>query len=162
MITYKNDIPRAGRLAVVLHERLGTWSGQLRTRLQDRPTRWFETRSAADLAVALEGLAAPIVLIDLGRHVVEGLSDLAEAARTCPGAYLLVLDPGANAGVAELARELGATHVLSGFAPPPEVAGLLDRWINLAARATARGEWSRPLAATTPRGADEWLEAALS
>src|SRR4051794_13083151 len=161
MMMERNDVPRGSRVAVILHERLGTWSGQLRTRLHDRSIRWYETRSAADLAGALAGLAVPVVLIDLGRNVPEALADLAEATRLCPGAYVLVLDPGAHDGVEELARELGATHVLSGFVPPPDVAGLLDRWIGLAARAPARGEWSRPLAAGAPRGAEEWLEAVL-
>ena len=45
------------RVAVVLCERLGTWAAQLRPRLQDRPVRWFETRSAADLDAALAGVA---------------------------------------------------------------------------------------------------------
>src|SRR4051812_3037958 len=155
------DIPRTIRVAVILHERLGTWSGQLRTRLQDRSIRWYETRSAADLTSVLAGLAVPVILIDLGRNVPEALEDLAEATRLCPGAYVLVLDPGAHQAVEELARELGATHVLSGFVPPPDVAGLIDRWIGLAAQASARGEWSRPLAAGAPRGAEEWLEAVL-
>ena len=38
--------------------------------------RWFETRSAADLDAALAGLACPVVVIDLGRDPVGGLSQL--------------------------------------------------------------------------------------
>ena len=64
------------RMAVILHERLGTWSAQLRPRVQGRPVHWIETRSASDLDKALFGLACPVVLIDLQRNVVEGLSDL--------------------------------------------------------------------------------------
>ena len=60
------------RVAVILHERLGNWNRQLRPRLHDRPVRWFETRSRADLDGLLIGLACPVVLIDLGRHPSRG------------------------------------------------------------------------------------------
>ena len=50
---------------MILHERLGNWNRQLRLRLHDRPIRWFETRSRADLDGLLTGLACPVVLIDL-------------------------------------------------------------------------------------------------
>ena len=52
-------------------------------------------------------------------------------------ARVLVLDPERQEGVAALARELGATHVISGFVTPPEVAVLIDRWITLAEGKTA-------------------------
>ena len=69
------------RVAVILHERLGHWNRQLRPRLHDRPVRWFETRSRADLDHLLVGLACPVVLIDLGRHPIgrpDGLRTLLE------------------------------------------------------------------------------------
>ena len=140
------------RMAVILHERLGTWSAQLRPRLQGRPVHWIETRSATDLDKALLGLACPVVLIDLKRNVVKGLSDLDRLMRLFPGTRVLVLDPEAHDGVAELARELGATHVISGFVPPPEVACLIDRWITLADLQTDRAGWSRPMTTDTPTG----------
>src|SRR5271166_6135319 len=89
------------RMAVILHERLGTWSAQLRPRLQGRPVHWIETRSATDLDKALLGLACPVVLIDLKRNVVKGLSDLDRSMRLFPGTRVLVLDPEAHDGVAE-------------------------------------------------------------
>ncbi len=148
------------RTAVILHERLGTWSAQLRPRMQGRPVHWIETRSATDLDKALLGLACPLVLIDLKRNVVEGLSDLDRSMRLFPGARVLVLDPEAHDGVAELARALGATHVISGFAPPPEVASLIDRWITLADRQIERAGWSRPIMTDTPLNPEEWLQTA--
>ena len=148
------------RTAVILHERLGTWSAQLRPRVQGRPVHWIETRSATDLDKALLGLACPVVLIDLKRNVVEGLSDLDRLMRLFPGARVLVLDPEAHDGVAELARELGATHVISGFVPPPEVACLIDRWITLADLQTDRAGWSRPMTTDTPLDPEEWLQIA--
>jgi len=147
-------------MVVILHERLGTWSSQLRPRVQVRPVHWIETRSATDLDQALVGLACPVVLIDLKRNVVEGLSNLDRLTRLFPGARVLVLDPEAHDGVAELARELGATHVLSGFVPPPEVACLIDRWISLAEIQTDRAGWSRPMVSDTPMAPEEWLQIA--
>jgi DNA-binding NarL/FixJ family response regulator len=149
------------RVAVVLHERRGTWARQLRPRLQDRPVRWFETRSAADLAAALLGVSCPVVLIDLRKNAADGLSDLDQIIRSSPAARVLVLDAEAHEGVGELARELGATHVISGFVPPPVVASLIDRWITLAAAQTQREGWSRNLTDEAPFDAESWLESAF-
>jgi hypothetical protein len=121
--------------------------------------RWFETRSGADLDAVLLGISCPVVLIDLRNHAADGLSDLDRVLRLCPAARVLVLDPEAHEGVRELARELGATHVISGFVPPPEVARLIDRWITLAAAQTSREGWSRTLAAEVPFDAESLLEA---
>lgn len=131
------------RVAVILHERLGHWNRQLRPRLHDRPIRWFETRSRADLESLLIGLACPVVLIDLGKHPVEGLKDLDLLRARASDSRVLVLDPEAHDEVAALARELGATHVVKGFIPPPRVAELLSRWIELARNQLDRNGWSR-------------------
>lgn len=142
------------RATVILHERLGNWNRHLRPRLHQHPVRWLESRSLADLEGFLEGLAAPVVLVDLGRQPADGLTALAAIAARAPNARSLVLDPHATAGVRGLARELGATHVCSGFVTPPFVADLIARWI---ASARDRGEaagWSRP---STPDSAgDSW------
>jgi hypothetical protein len=103
----------------------------------------IETRTRSDLEVILTGLACPVVLIDPGAHVTNGLLDVDLVARQAPDALILVNNPESNAAVASLARELGATHVLSGFVPPPDVAGLLLRWIVLARRQIERDGWSR-------------------
>lgn len=148
------------RTAVILHERLGTWSAQLRSRLQDRPVHWIEMRSTSELERSLIGLACPVVLIDLRRNVEEGLIALDRLMHLAPGTLVLVLDPERQEGVAALARELGATHVISGFVTPPEVAVLIDRWITLAEGKTSRAGWSRPLLAATPLDPEEWLQIA--
>ncbi len=73
---------------------------------------------------------------------------------------MLVLDPENHEEAARLAHELGATHVISGFVPPPEVAGLIDRWITRAEAGTERAGWSRPLLPATPLDPEEWLQVA--
>jgi hypothetical protein len=146
------------RVAVILHERLGNWNRQLRPRLLDRPIRWFETRSRADLGSLLTGLACPVVLIDLGRHPAEGLQDLDQVLARAPDARVLVLDPEAHDHVAELACELGATHVASGFVPPHFVASLLARWIELAQRHIERDGWSRTSFPETETEPWAWLD----
>jgi hypothetical protein len=142
---------------VIVHERLGEWIRQLRPRVSDRPVRWFETRSAADLEGVLTGLAFPVIVIDLRGRAASGLEDLDRAASRAPDARILVLDPEAHPGVAELARELGATHVVSGFLPPPEVADLLGRWIALALRGLEQAGWSRPTFPETETDPWGWL-----
>jgi hypothetical protein len=147
-------------VAVILHERLGTWAGQLRARLHERPVRWLETRSTADLDAAIEGVACPVVVIDLSRNV-EALLDLGRVMKLAPGARTLVLDP-ERLEVVAVARELGATEVISGFVPPPEVARLIDRWISLAVEQSQREGWSRSLTAESPMDSESWLERVFS
>ncbi|MBV8076986.1 MAG: hypothetical protein JO284_11340 [Planctomycetaceae bacterium] len=132
-------------LPLVIHERLGYWARHLRPRLLGWPARWVQSRSADDLESALAGAACPIVVLDLGRRPRVGLEELDRAVEVAPGAMILVLDPESGEGVATLARELGATHVISGVAPPPAVAGLLARWLPLALRRTGRDGWSSSL-----------------
>jgi hypothetical protein len=145
------------RVAVILHERLGNWNRQLRPRLSGWPIRWFETRSRSDLDNLLTGLACPIVLIDLGRSPTMGLGDLDYLLWRVSDARVLVLDPEAHAGVAELARELGATHVASGFVPPPFVARLVARWVEQARRQIECGGWSRSTFPETQTDPWAWL-----
>ena len=128
---------------LILHERLGNWARQLRPRLHNLPIRWFETRSRADLEGVLTGLSCPVVLIDPGKQVANGLVDLDLVLTRAPDALVLVNNAESDTEVTSLARELGATHVLSGFVPPPEVASLLTRWILLARRQIERAGWSR-------------------
>lgn len=127
---------------LVLHERLGNWARQLRPRLSAWPVRLVESRSASDLESALAGTACPIVILDLDLRPRAGLEDLDRAVRAAPLALLLVLDPQAHEGVAPLARELGATLVLSGVVTPPTLTALLARWIPLALRRTEADGWS--------------------
>jgi CheY-like chemotaxis protein len=130
-------------LALVVHERRGVWVRQLRPRLGSWPVRWYETRSASDLRKALQGLACPLIVIDLSRRVRAGLEELHLASQAAPGALILVLDPDQHDAVPLLARELGATHVISGPVVPPALVALLERWLTLARRRTMGNGWSR-------------------
>ena len=151
------------RVTVILHERLGNWNRQLRPRLARQHVRWFESRSTADLGAILVGIAFPVVLIDLARQPVDGLTALDLVRSRAPDARCLVLDPEAKPDLRGLARELGATHVCSGFVPPPVVAGLVDRWITMARHGIESAGWSLttfPETATEPWSwlADHLLE----
>ena len=107
------------RVTVILHERLGNWNRQLRPRLVRHPVRWFESRSPADLEVLLGGLAFPVILIDLARQPVDGLTALELVPRGAPDARPWSSTRRREPDVRGLARELGATHVWSGPVPPP-------------------------------------------
>jgi len=149
-------------LAVVIHERRGIWARQLRPRLLAWPIRWVETRSTADLEAALAGMACPVVLLDLARRPRAALEDLDRAAQAAPNALILVLDPQAHEGVATLARELGATHVLSGPVTPPAVAQLIARWLPLAQRQAEGDGWSNALEPEPKPEPWNWLAPLLS
>ncbi|GAC1466664.1 MAG: hypothetical protein NVSMB9_07460 [Isosphaeraceae bacterium] len=126
---------------LAIHERIGTWGRHLRPRLAGTRARIVETRSAEDLVGALARTVHPIVLCDLARRHAAALVEVDAALRVAPDALVLVLDPYPLAGAALLARELGATHVISGPAPPPRVEGLLLRWLSLAERRVERAGW---------------------
>ena len=131
---------------VVTHERLGTWARQLRPRLASAGSiGWVESRSTADLERAVGGVIAPVVVIDLADRPGAMLEDLDMAVRSAPAGLFLVLDPNDHHGVAGLARELGATLVISGWTPPPNVAELLARWLTLARSRSERDGWSIPV-----------------
>ena len=139
---------------LVIHERIANWARHLRPRLGDSGLRVVETRSAADLVAALGGSACPLVVVDLGRDPKAALEDLDAALQAAPGALALVMDPDSVGPAALLARELGATHVISGPAPPPVVARLLTRWAALARSRSEAAGWSRP--APEPPAPEPW------
>jgi hypothetical protein len=143
---------------LVIHERIGHWARHLRPRLADRPVRLAETRSTADLEAALvaAGVACPVVVIDLSRRVRNGLEDLGRALQLAPEALALVLDPLGHDGVALLAREIGATHVITGPTTPPTVVGLLNRWLPLAQRRGELSGWTGPAAGPPEPEPEPW------
>ncbi len=145
------------RVPVILHERLGTWIRQLRPRLYDRPVRWFESRASSDLEALLSGLALPLVLIDLGRDAAAGLRDIGLVSLRVPDARILAIDAGGRPDVAAAAREIGATHVFSGFVPPPVVAELMSHWITAARMGIERAGWSRTTFPDTETDPWSWL-----
>ena len=145
------------RVPVILHERLGNWIRQLRPRLYGQPVRWFESRSTKELEVLLTGLAFPVVLIDLGRHPAVGLKDLSLASLRVSDARILALDPEGRAEVADTARELGATHVFSGFVAPPVIADLIAHWIGAARQGIDLAGWSRTSFPDTQTDPWSWL-----
>jgi hypothetical protein len=82
-------------------------------------------------------------VVDLGSRPVAGLLGLQTILHRASDARVLVLDPEVHHEAAELARELGATHVIEGSVPPPVVASLLCRWIKLAQTRTDKSGWSK-------------------
>jgi hypothetical protein len=133
-----------GNPVLVIHERLGIWARHLRPRLADGPVRVVETRSPEDLSRVLLGGSGvcPIVLIDLARRIRAGLEDLDLARQCAPDALILVLDPEPTQGVALLARELGATDVLSGPATPPQVVRIITRWLPISRLRAESSGWA--------------------
>jgi hypothetical protein len=129
-------------LPLIVHERQANWARQLRPRVAPWPVRLAETRTAADLVGALRGSASALVVADLRRVPARVLDDLGQGLAASPDALALVLDPDRLPGVPALARELGATHVLSGVATPPAVVELLARWLPLARRRLDARGWT--------------------
>jgi len=127
---------------LAVHERIGYWGRHLRSRLADRTLRIVETRSTADLERALKGTATPLILIDLGKRVSAGLSDLVSALHVAPDAMVLVTDPQSHKGVSLFAREFGATHILSGPVTPIEVLDVMTRWLSIIQERSKFSGWA--------------------
>ncbi len=100
-------------------------------------------------------------MIDVGPYPVARLRDLEHVLDVAPDARILVLDSEARDHVVSLARELGATHVVCGFTPPPFVANLLGRWIDLAHRSLESQGWSRTMPPETKTDPWAWLAEVL-
>jgi hypothetical protein len=103
-----------------------------------------------------------VVVIELGKDPSGPLEDLIGVIERNSSARVLVIDPEAREAVEELARELGATHIMPGFAAPPEVAELIGRWIRLALDEAGREGWSRPLPIDPARHPMAWIEALIA
>ncbi|MFO0908139.1 MAG: hypothetical protein U0794_07235 [Isosphaeraceae bacterium] len=148
---------------LVIHERIGHWARQLRPRLAGRVARTVETRNGADLETVLRGagLACPLLVLDLGRRVRAGLDDLQLALSVSPDLLSLVLDPFEHEGVELLAREIGATHVVSGPITPPAVADLLRGWVVVAQRREEAAGWTGEPSLTEPEPWN-WLKPLLA
>jgi hypothetical protein len=129
------------RPVMIVHERVSVWGLQLRPRYAGGITRYVETRSTSDLESALRLGPCPIIVITLGERLTPALIDVQTVAREAPDALILVHDATARPGVAETARELGATVAVSGFIPPPRVVELLERWILIARRRAETAGW---------------------
>lgn len=128
---------------VVTHERRGIWAGHLRRSIADWGLRLVESRSLDDLTQAVAGVAHPLVLIDLDRRPREQLDALLLLGTERRDALTLVLDPASVIPEPWRARELGATVLLRGFVPPPQVLQLLDRWRRVSEARRARSGWPR-------------------
>jgi DNA-binding NarL/FixJ family response regulator len=131
-----------GLTPLIVHERIGTWARQLRPRVSGWLVRLVETRSASDLVAALTGSACPIGVFDLTGRTRSGLEELDQASQAAPAGLFLILDDTGRPELADLARELGASHVLPSGTPPPTVAALLARWLTLARRRAECDGWA--------------------
>ena len=132
--------------SIIVHERIATWTGKLRPRFVNDPqVHWVESRSNADLsaAVAAVGLDRAIVIVDLRGRTLWGLEGLDALNEVSHNVWSLVLDPESIPEVPVLARELGATLVLSGVVVPPRVEILLRRWLSLIPATTSRPATAR-------------------
>jgi DNA-binding NtrC family response regulator len=140
-------------LPLVVHEPQTSWGRQLRARGTEWPVRLHETRSLDDLIAALRRAAFGLLLVDAGDRPLAALDHLAHAAPLLGGWLVLFVDAAEDPDRATLARALGATHVVARPVPPPEVAALLRRWVDLALDRRARAGW---LADIDP-APDAWL-----
>lgn len=151
-----DQIQAPGRLLnqlLIIHERIGFWVRQLRSRMAQSGLKIVETRSRDDIEKALASSPdpCPLALIDLGRRPLATLEELDLLKQAAPNALVLVLDPQAHDEIPLTARTLGATHVISGQAIPPDVARLLMRWKRLAnERAITAGRRGVPAESPEP------------
>lgn len=83
----------------------------------------------------------PLALLDFDRDPLAALRCLERWRQRSPGGLTLILNPRRLPELAIAARELGATQVWSGPAPPPLVAEILTRWARIAVQRSASFGW---------------------
>ena len=127
---------------LITHERLGFWARQLRPRISEWGFGLVESRSVEDLQSAAEKSACPIILVDFRDADRIRFEDLLITRITAPASLILVLIPITLPSLSRIMIEAGATAVLPGSAPPPEVLGQLQRWIELARTRTLADGWA--------------------
>ena len=132
------------RITLIIHERLGNWARQLRPRMISPTLKVRETRSAADLALAVQQDRFALVVVDLRSGPAEMLADLNQNREQLADTLTLVLDPDQNPAAATLAQELGVTLVRSGFVSPPDIVRLLEQWALLAQQRINASGWFQP------------------
>ena len=151
------DPTRDPPMLVALVDPAGEWFRQLRGRLGRPPRPWEPRRrfrlarahpdqSGTDFVAAIQQVRGrfdpipPVLVLDAGLDPVKALETLeswnapnaADALdQTAPGPCVL-LDPRQRPGLADLARELGATWVGVGFVAPERVAQLIRFWATRA------------------------------
>lgn len=130
------------RIRLIIHERIGRWAAQIRSRTVDLRVRLQETRSAEDLDSAASSSVCPIILISVENRPRVSLEHLHRARLIAPKALILVVNAPELPEFATIARELGATHVLPRPALPPEVMFWIHRWLPLARQRTEASGWS--------------------
>ena len=128
-------------IPLVVHEPRTYWARQLRGRTASWPVRLHETRDLDDLLTAIRHEPIGVLLIDSGEDPDVALDHLAAAAAYLDFWLVLFVDSTPHADRATLARAVGATHVVVRPVPPPEVATLLSRWVQLALNRRARAGW---------------------
>ena len=130
------------RLPLIIHERIGHWARQLRPRVEAWPVKLIETRPGDDVATMARRSACPILVVDLGDRPKLGLEAIDQAYSTAPLALILALNSSKLPEVDTLARELGASRVLSGSINPPDVMTVLERWLPIAQKRAEADGWA--------------------
>ena len=119
-------------IPLIIFERRGRWAEQLRPRLQHRPVRIREARSAADCRRTLRGVRGSLAVLDLTPDPLAGLRALEAILDVDAQATVLVLAGRSLRHLAPLMLELGATHFVAEPPDPDVLAGWLDRFLSRA------------------------------
>jgi hypothetical protein len=90
-----------------------------------------------------------MAVVDLGGTPRGVLDDIGRCRPADHGSLVLVLDPQRHEGVARLARELGASLVISGFCPPPRALAVLERWCRVCLARREHAGWLGETASET-------------
>ncbi len=106
------------------------------------PVALVETRAGQELADAASRSACPLVVIEPSDRGDPVAADIDRVCAASGGALVLVLDPWPGSGLAEIAREMGATRVIPATTPPPVVVEILRGWLRLARGRSQSGGWA--------------------
>ena len=129
-------------VTLVIHERRSRWARRLRPLAEGWGARLVETRSLAELGIAVSMSACPVVVVDAAARPRNALAEVEAARRLGPSALILAILDRDWPEFAQALIQAWATRTLPASTPPPHVIEPIRRWVDLARDRSDRSGWA--------------------
>jgi hypothetical protein len=116
----------------VVYERKNFWFRHLKARLKSRDVVWRESRMIDDVLKSIFGVSVPLILFARERTPVDFAEELARIRLAASDAIVVAIRKVEPDESTLWPLEFGATEIVRSETPPPFVAELLERRVELA------------------------------
>jgi hypothetical protein len=122
----------APRVLAVVYERKNFWFRHLKARLKSRDVVWRESRTIDDVLKSIFGVSVPLIFFARERTPVDFAEELARIRLAASDAIVVAIRKVEPDESTLWPLEFGATEIVRSETPPPFVAELLERRVELA------------------------------